>query len=102
MSKHTAGEWQTGRTDLQSYLGDGTPVVYVYRGAGDPHRIPVVGERCWPDALLIAAAPAMRRELEELERLLKWLPSPPSPDLCNELGRAQQRIRALLAKIEIP
>lgn len=56
MSEHepTPVPWSTGRADLQSYLIDGTPVVYVYR---DPEpRIAVLGEKCREDAEFVVRA----------------------------------------------
>ena len=72
MSKHTAGEWRTGRTDMQSYEGgSGLPFVQIYADdeRGKWHlgeRLPIViarlvGEEIdldelWANARLVAAS----------------------------------------------
>jgi len=60
--KHTPEPWFAGRTDMRSYLGDGTPVHYVYRGDAETAQtririVPMPGSDADPtdDALRIVA-----------------------------------------------
>lgn len=72
-SKHTPGPWRAGRLDMQSYLANGLPVHYVYRGDAETaeSRImvtPYPGEGSGDptdDALVMAAAPEMLEILRD-------------------------------------
>ncbi|MDD5547121.1 MAG: hypothetical protein PHO67_08225 [Candidatus Omnitrophica bacterium] len=66
MNNHTPGPWKTGRTDIQSYTGDGIQEMYVYRDPNAP--IQILGNNCHADARLIAAAPDMFAALTDLRQ----------------------------------
>lgn len=70
-AKHTPGLWEVGRTDMRSYLGDGTPVHYVYRGDAETAAtririVPMPGRDVDPtdDALRIVACVNALRGLD--------------------------------------
>lgn len=43
--------WRVGRMDMQSYLGDGTPVHYVYSPYSADDRVSFVGDDCTERAI---------------------------------------------------
>lgn len=102
--------WHTSREDMQSYLGDGRPVVYVYRGAQE--RIPVIGEFCWEDARLIvhavnshdALVEALRCALAALDEAGNHFDHDNTRSAKEAVGRFfefyAEDARALLAKAE--
>ena len=45
------GRWRVGRMDMRSYLGDGTPVHYVYPPNNADERIQFVGDNCVEKAI---------------------------------------------------
>jgi hypothetical protein len=80
MSNHTPEKWVAGRTDMRSYLGDGTPVHYVYRGEAETAStririVPMPGRDIDPtdDALMIVACVNALRGLDvaKVEALLE-------------------------------
>lgn len=100
--KHTPEPWFAGRTDMRSYLGDGTPVHYVYRGDAETAQtririVPMPGSDADPtdDALrIVACVNALRGlDVEKVAALLDacraWadLPTDSAPfafDRANE------------------